>query len=235
MNGATRLSQSWVATVPDLGYQIVGVADHTGDGKADILWHHATRGEVWIWTMDGNARLAETWIGAVPDTGYEIAGTGDFNADGKADILWRHSTRGEVWVWLMDGTNKLSEAYVGVVPDTGYQIVRRDASTILPAPVRLAPADGSVLDFNGGRVTQFTWAPVPGAIAYVIELDCFQCCQANEWCSESEGACDRWQVFGTSFTWNWWGANPGRWRVWAIGADGKAGAKAPWWSFRYTG
>jgi hypothetical protein len=87
MNGATRLSQDWVGTVPDTGYQIVGVADHTGDGKADLLWHHAALGEVWIWTMNGPVRVAETWVGTVADIGCQIAGSGDYNGDGKAGIL----------------------------------------------------------------------------------------------------------------------------------------------------
>ena len=78
---------------PDVSYQVAGVADFTGDRKADILWHHATRGEVWVWTMNGATRLAETWAGTVPDTDYGIVGSGDYDGDGKADILWHHATR----------------------------------------------------------------------------------------------------------------------------------------------
>ena len=47
--------------------------DFTGDGRADLLWHHATLGEVWIWTMNGATREAETWVARVPDVGYGIA------------------------------------------------------------------------------------------------------------------------------------------------------------------
>ena len=37
--------------------------DFTGDMKSDILWHHATRGEVWLWPMDGagRRRRRRTW------------------------------------------------------------------------------------------------------------------------------------------------------------------------------
>ena len=103
-----RLSATWVATVPDVDYQIVGVADHTGDGKADLLWHHATRGEVWLWPMNGTIAADETWVGTVPDTDYRIVGTATTTGTGKADILWHHATRGEVWVWLMNGATRLS-------------------------------------------------------------------------------------------------------------------------------
>ena len=97
---------------------------HDGDGKADILWHHATSGEVWLWPMNGTALVSQSYVGLVPDTGYRIVGTGDYDGNGKADILWHHLTRGEVWVWLMDGAVKISETHVATVPDTGYQIVK---------------------------------------------------------------------------------------------------------------
>jgi hypothetical protein len=100
------------------------VADFTGDGKADIVWWHTTRGEVWIWTMNGPVRASQTWVGSVPETNYRIAATGDYDGDGKADLLWHHAVRGEVWIWLMDGTTKLSETLVATVPDVGYQVIR---------------------------------------------------------------------------------------------------------------
>ena len=58
--------------IPDADYRIAGNGDYDGDGKADILWHHATRGEVWVWLMNGTVKMTETWVATVPDTGYRI-------------------------------------------------------------------------------------------------------------------------------------------------------------------
>jgi len=96
--------------------------DFNGDGKSDILWRHATRGEVWEWPMDGAAKTGETHVRTVADTDWEIRGMGDQTGDGKADILWRNKTTGQIYLWPMDGTTVLSETFVATV-DPAYDIV----------------------------------------------------------------------------------------------------------------
>jgi hypothetical protein len=36
------------------------------------------------------------------------------------------------------------------------------------------------------------------------------------------------------YTFDFVGAQPGRWRVWALDKNGKPGQKSPWWTFHYT-
>jgi hypothetical protein len=98
-------------------------SDFTADLKSDILWHHATRGEVWLWPMNGSAAQAVSYVDTV-DLGYAVAGSGDLDGDRKADILWRHATRGDVWAWLMNGAVKVPENYVTTVPEVECRIVR---------------------------------------------------------------------------------------------------------------
>jgi hypothetical protein len=72
MNGPTAAQVSYVDTVGDTEYRIVGHGDYDGDGQADLLWHHATRGEVWVWLMNGSTRLSVVWTGSVPEVAYRI-------------------------------------------------------------------------------------------------------------------------------------------------------------------
>jgi hypothetical protein len=96
--------------------------DFTGDLKSDILWRHATGGDVWLWPMNGAARVSETYVRTVADTDWEIRGQGDQNGDGNADILWRNKTTGQIYFWPMSGTTPQAETYVATV-DPAYDIV----------------------------------------------------------------------------------------------------------------
>jgi len=107
---------------------VVGLAgrpassDFTGDFKSDILWRHATGGDVWMWPMDGAIRRSETYLRTVADTEWEIRGLGDQTGEGKADILWRNKTTGQLYFWPMDGSTPEDEIYVATV-DPAYEIV----------------------------------------------------------------------------------------------------------------
>jgi hypothetical protein len=96
--------------------------DFTGDLKSDILWRHATQGDLWLWPMDGATRLSETHVRTLAEPGWEIRGLGDQTGDGKADILWRHAATGMIYLWTMDGGVVEAETYVGTV-ETAFDIV----------------------------------------------------------------------------------------------------------------
>jgi hypothetical protein len=104
----------------------------------------------------------------------------------------------------------------------------------LSAPIQRSPANHSTFG-NYPRTTKLDWDPVPGASKYTVEIDCFGCCQANKWCTDVG---KQWSVVpnltATEYTFNFVGAQPGRWRVWAVGPGGETSPKTGWWEFNYT-
>jgi hypothetical protein len=110
----------------------------------------------------------------------------------------------------------------------------RAGPRVLRAPVQVAPPDGAVFS-HYPRTTVLRWRRIPAAVSYTVELDCFQCCQVNQWCTDVG---QTWQIVGglttNTYTFNWVGAQPGRWRVWATNRRGVEGAKSPWREFNYT-
>jgi hypothetical protein len=101
---------------------------------------------------------------------------------------------------------------------------------------------GSVRDFptersratGHPRTIAFQWSPVKGATQYGIEIDCFGCCVADTWCADSRSAYKVQALKEPAFTFDFWGDQPGRWRVWAIGADRAPSGKSPWSEFTFA-
>jgi hypothetical protein len=96
-------------------WQIVGLGDADGDGKADIFWRHAVTGENSVWFMDNRQFKGTIPVPTVPDPNWKIAAIADFNGDGRADILWRNEPAGLFSIWIV-GTDDITEktTYGGV-------------------------------------------------------------------------------------------------------------------------
>ncbi len=101
----------------------------------------------------------------------------------------------------------------------------------LAVPKLMSPAAGTVFD-HYPRATTLVWSEVPGAAGYYAEWDY----QDNQgWFFDRAGLAARTEllhqpVANISFI----GAQPGRWRAWAVDAAGNAGPKSEWREFRYT-
>lgn len=104
----------------------------------------------------------------------------------------------------------------------------------LSPPAQRSPVHGKRFSHYPRRTT-LQWAPVEGASSYTVEIDCYGCCQAGRWCTDVGRTYKKVQsIRATAYTFDFAGAQPGRWRVWAIDKNGNAGHKSPWWTFHYT-
>lgn len=120
----------------------------------------------------------------------------------------------------------------GKVMSTNLTVARM--VPLLAAPVQVSPADASGFSHHP-RTTTLVWNPVAGAASYTVEVDCMHCCESGRWCSEVG---ESWKVVTglteTTYRFDFVGAQPGRWRVWAVGSNGQAGPKSGWWGFSFA-
>jgi tetratricopeptide (TPR) repeat protein/peroxiredoxin len=103
-------------------------------------------------------------------------------------------------------------------------------SPVLVAPKLLRPVDRAVLR-HFPRDTTVVWGEVSGGAAYIVEWD-YKGDQG--WASERNGAPTRIRATERIATFRFSGAQPGRWRAWAVDASGADGPKSEWREFRYT-
>ena len=106
----------------------------------------------------------------------------------------------------------------------------------LDAPPPLSPVNGAEFD-HFPRVTKFEWSAVPGAASYAVEMDFCDGLVRKE-CSdpsplEGRALPPTSGIEGTSYQFSFVGAQPGRWRVWALDAHGWSGTKSEWSWFVY--
>ena len=84
----------------DPSWHVKGLADVSGDGRADIVFQHDS-GAVVVWEMGGAAGTtinAANLVNRNPGPSWHIAGLRDMDRDGKADILFQHDN-GAPAVW----------------------------------------------------------------------------------------------------------------------------------------
>ena len=100
---------------------------------------------------------------------------------------------------------------------------------VLAAPKPIAPLDGAVFH-HYPRQTVLQWEELANAVAYKVEIDFL----SETWRSESGKVWLSSAVQDTYYAFKFVGAQPGRWRVWAVARDGSEGPKSDWQGFRYT-
>lgn len=148
-----KLMAGWAlqpGRVADANWQIAAVADVDRDGKPDLLWQHATTGQVSVWYMDGTKMRAGRIITGSQAIGpdWKLAGVGDFNGDLSQDLLWRHRTSGAMAMWFMDRERQLF----------GRQV---SPAAVSELEWRIA----AVVDLNGDTMADIVWQHTDGRLA----------------------------------------------------------------------
>jgi hypothetical protein len=99
------------------------------------------------------------------------------------------------------------------------------------SPIPIQPANGIVFN-HFPRATMLQWHPMPQAASYIVEVQMFNPFNGR-WVEEPQSVLTA-TVYETSYSFNFVGAQPGRWRVRAVNGEGFESQTSQWQEFRYT-
>lgn len=115
---------------------------------------------------------------------------------------------------------------VTVVAACQRQTTEPEHEPIIVAPELIAPPDSSIFS-HFPRITTFQWKPVSGASYYFIEVQYYA---DGGW----QGGGFLIRVDSAEYVLEFFGAQPGRWRVRAVSSGAIEGPPSEWWYFFYT-
>jgi len=128
MDGTTVLGDSslnWSSPSGN-GWAIKGTGDFTGDGRTDLLWHHAASGLLSVWELNGTSVVGAPMFASLEpaSSGWALKGTGDFNRDGHIDLIWHNADTGQVRIWYLNGVTVTGTADISwnVLGSSGWEL-----------------------------------------------------------------------------------------------------------------
>ena len=206
-----------------MGYVLFNAMNKTSEGMKWLL-RSAEAGNV-----DGMFQLA--WIyGYNQDQKDETKAASWFkkayeggNKDAKGDYgIFLYEGKGGLKQDKQTGQRLITEAY-NKTKNAAYLDYLKKIN-VFDAPELLSPKDKDTFNIYP-RTTKLTWRAVFGAKSYRVEI------QYNNYKSWTAFKMDT--VINTSYTFDFIGAQPGRWRVFAINSDNKESEGSAWREFSY--
>ena len=131
MNGLTVSNSAFMPTIADTNWDIKGVGDFDGDGKADVILRNESTGQNIGWLMNGLTSRCRPSCRRLPIRTGRSRQLRDVNGDGKADVF-RATVTGQDIGWLMNGLAVSMSAFMPTIGDTNWDFVPGPEAGRLP-------------------------------------------------------------------------------------------------------